>query len=89
MRAVIDSTGTLTIVPENETEAYALRCYQEKFNSDTPPAICFQWDKIHSPKDVKPAKGAGGPGRYWPFNQEETDRVLQGLPPLTKAHGDT
>lgn len=43
MRATIDSTGTLIIVPENEIEAYALRCYQEKFESGA-AAICFGWD---------------------------------------------
>ena len=47
MRATIDSTGCLTIVPESEIEAYALRCYQEKFDSDTQPVIKFNWGEIH------------------------------------------
>lgn len=31
MRATIDRTGKLTVVPESEIEAYALRYYAEKF----------------------------------------------------------
>lgn len=77
MRATIDSTGRLTVVPENEIEAYALRCYAEKFNSDTPPEICFDWEKIHSPSDVKASKGSVKPPRYFPFTAEEFQGVLQ------------
>lgn len=77
MRATIDSTGTLTIVPENEIESYALRCYQEKFESDTPPAIRFTWDEIHTPGDVKPAKGSEKKPQFFPFTAEEFMRVRQ------------
>lgn len=49
MKATIEKSGMLSIIPENEVEAYAIRCYMEKFNSDTPPAIRFAWDApIHS-----------------------------------------
>lgn len=75
MRATIDSTGRLTVVPETEIEAYALRCYGEKFNSDTPPEICFQWEEIHSPCDVKASKGSEKKPRYFPFTPEEFERV--------------
>ena len=85
MRATIDSTGALTIVPESETEAYALRCYSEKFNSDTQPQICFCWEEIHSPGGVKPAKGSTKPSGFWPFNKDETARIQQDQPPLTKS----
>jgi hypothetical protein len=85
MRATIDSTGTLTIAPESETEAYALRCYSEKFNSDTQPQICFCWEEIHSPGDAKPAKGSAKPNQFWPFDKDETARIQQGQPPLTRS----
>jgi hypothetical protein len=88
MRATIDSTGTLTIVPESEVEAYALRCYGEKFKSETPPALCFGWEEIHSPGDVKPAKGSVKPNQFWPFDKDETARIQQGKPPLTKSQLD-
>ena len=77
MRATIDSTGRLTIVPESEIEAYALRCYAEKFNSNTPPEICFGWEEIHSPGDVKASKGSERKPRYFPFTAEEFVRVKQ------------
>jgi hypothetical protein len=77
MRATIDSTGCLTVVPESEIEAYALRCYQEKFDSDTPPAIKFVWDEIHSPGDVKASRGSEKQPRYFPFTAEEFVRVMQ------------
>ena len=51
MKATIDKSGMLSIIPENEVEAYAIRCYMEKFNSDTPPAIRFAWD---APIDAQP-----------------------------------
>jgi hypothetical protein len=85
MRATIDSTGTLVIVPESETEAYALRCFHEKSSSNTPPAICFRLEGIHSPGDVKPAKGSAKPNRFWPFDKDETARIQQGQPPLTRS----
>lgn len=75
MRATIDSTGRLTVVPESEIEAYALRCYTEKYNSDTPPELCFQWEEIHSPGDVKASKGSEKKPRYFPFTSEEFERV--------------
>ena len=78
MRATIDSTGRLTVVPESEIESYALRCYAEKFNSDTPPEICFQWEEIHSPGDVKASKGSEKGPQYFPFTAEEFVRVVQG-----------
>jgi hypothetical protein len=77
MRAATDSTGCLTVVPESEIEAYALRCYQEKFDSDTPPAIKFVWDEIHSPGDVKASRGSEKQPRYFPFTAEEFVRVMQ------------
>jgi hypothetical protein len=77
MRATIDSTGCLTVVPENETEAYALRCFQEKFDSDTQPVIKFEWGEIHSPGDVKASKGSEKQPRYFPFTAEEFVRVRQ------------
>lgn len=77
MRATIDSTGRLTVVPESEIEAYALRCYQEKFDSDTPPAIKFEWGEIHSPGDVKASKGSEKQPQYFPFTAEEFVRVRQ------------
>jgi hypothetical protein len=77
MKATIDSTGCLTIVPESEIEAYALRCYQEKFDSDTPPAIKFNWGEIHSPGDVKVSKGSEKQPRYFPFTAEEFVSVVQ------------
>lgn len=83
MRATIDSTGCLTIVPESEIEAYALRCYQEKFDSDTPPATKFGWGEIHSPGDVKASKGSEKQLRYLPFTAEEFVRVMQ----KAEAHG--
>jgi hypothetical protein len=81
MRATIDSTGRLTIVPESEVEAYAIRCYAEKFNSDHPPEICFEWEAIHSRDDVKPSKGSTKPSQFWPFDEVETARIRQGLTP--------
>lgn len=83
MRATIDSTGCLTIVPESEIEAYALRCYQEKFDSDTPSATKFGWGEIHSPGDVKASKGSEKQLRYLPFTAEEFVRVMQ----KAEAHG--
>ena len=77
MRATIDSTGRLTVVPESEIEAYALRCYAEKFNSDTPPEIRFGWEEIHSPGDVKASKGSERGPQYFPFTAEEFVRVVQ------------
>jgi hypothetical protein len=89
MKATIDSTGTLTIVPESETEAYALRCYGKKFNSDTPPALRFYWEEIHSPGGCRrPAKGSSKPNQFWPFDKDETARIQQGQPPLTKSQLD-
>lgn len=85
MKATIDSTGTLVIVPESETEAYALRCYGEKFNSDTPPELRFCWEEIHSPSGSKPAKGSAKPNQFWPFDKDETARIQQGQPPLTRS----
>ena len=85
MRAAIDSTGTLTIVPENEAEAYALRCYGKKFNSDTPPELRFCWEEIHSPNGAKPAKGSAKPNQFWPFDKDETARIQQGQPPLARS----
>lgn len=54
MKATIDRTGRLTVIPENEIETYALRCYAEKFNSDTPPEICFQWEGIEGVREEAP-----------------------------------
>jgi hypothetical protein len=88
MKATIDSTGTLTIVPESEVEAYALRCYGKKFNSDTPPALRFCWEEIHSPTGAKPAKGSAKANQFWPFDKDETARIQQGQPPLTKSQLD-
>lgn len=76
MRATIDSTGTLTIVPESEIEAYALRCYQEKFEGSNPPAICFGWDMIHSRGDCKPSK-VNGKRTFFPFTPEEWEGIMQ------------
>lgn len=89
MRATIDSTGTLTIVPESEIEAYALRCYHEKFKSDAPPAICFAWEKIHSPGDAKPAKESAKPNKFWPFNEEETARIYMQKPLVVKSNEES
>jgi hypothetical protein len=83
VRATIDSTGCLTVVPESEIEAYALRCYQEKFDSDTPPVINFDWGEIHSPGDVKASRGSEKQPRYFPFTAEEFVRVRQ----QAEAHG--
>lgn len=80
MRATIDSTGTLTIVPESEIEAYALRCYQERFESSSPPAICFGWDMIHSRGDCKPSKGSEKSSekrKFFPFTPEEWEAIMQ------------
>lgn len=57
MKASIDITGKLTVSPESEIEAYALRCYAKKFNSDDPPEICFAWEELHA--TARAARAAG------------------------------
>jgi len=54
MKATINPDGVLTVIPDNETEAYALRqwlaCYRPAAPTDaiinTPSALCIAWDDL-------------------------------------------
>jgi hypothetical protein len=48
MKATILKDGTLKVVPENETEAYALRCWGEK--KDVPSVLHVAYDEIEPPR---------------------------------------
>jgi len=45
MKATIDVDGTLTVLPENECEAYALKRWQENYRTgDDTSLLCLAWD---------------------------------------------
>jgi len=45
MKATIDVDGVLTVIPENECEAYALRQWQENYRmGDDTSLLCLAWD---------------------------------------------
>ena len=53
MKATIDVDGTLTVLPENECEAYALKRWQENYRmGDDTSILCLAWDY--------PIEGANG-----------------------------
>jgi hypothetical protein len=55
MRATINANGLLTVSPDNETEAYALRQWLANYRPanaidaptiNTPNALCIAWDAL-------------------------------------------
>lgn len=59
MRATINADGVLTVAPDNETEAYALRQWFTNWEpraradnapaSQTPSGLCIAWNDLEDP----------------------------------------
>jgi len=58
MRATINADGLLTVSPDNQTEAYALRQWLANYRPanaidaptiKTPSALCIAWDDLTDP----------------------------------------
>jgi len=56
MRATINADGMLTVIPDNEIEAYALRHWLTNYKPAgitddpvTPSALCIAWDALDGP----------------------------------------
>ena len=59
MKATIDAAGVLTVAPDNQTEAYALRQWLTNWRLEPraddapaikiPSALCIAWDDLEDP----------------------------------------
>ncbi len=58
MKAIILQDGTLKVIPENETESYALRLWNRGFtlSADSPSTLSIDWGNIQPPQGEEAAQ---------------------------------